>query len=248
MPVVPSKAIVPAPPKVSLANDRTSAFEPVRWIVPLSVRPPLTRNAEFVPDTVRSLLSVTPLVNVPLVLSVLKSSVEPFANCTVPPLITPKKFHDPVAAFNVSVEPVLVSVPLRLTVPPVRLIAPNPAVVKVPPRLRVEFVTVMVPVLVQLLPRFSVESVAVIVPVLPVARLFTANVAPLVACAVPVLTNVLLGEIVTVMPETLVEMRPAFTRKLPPPCSTCPPIDPEYPPEIVNVEARVSVEAPSIVT
>ncbi len=187
-------------------------------------------------------------MNVPLVLSVLISSVDPLANCTVPPLITPKKFHDPVAAFNVSVEPVFVSVPLRLTVPPVRLIVPNPEFVKFPPRLSVEFVTLIVPVFVQLPPRLSVELVTVIVPVLPVARLFTANVAPLVACAVPVLTNVLLGEIVSVMPETLVEMRPAFTRKLPPPCSTCPPIDPEYPPEIVNVEARVSVEAPSIVT
>src|SRR5258707_3537571 len=50
-------------------------------------------------------------------------------------------------------------------------------------------------------------------------------------CSADVFVKPLLGEIVSVMPETFVEIRPAFTRKLAPPCSTWPPIDPEYPTE-----------------
>ena len=39
----------------------------------------------------------------------------------MPPLIVPPlRFHDPVALLSVSVLPVFVSVPVRLTVPPVR--------------------------------------------------------------------------------------------------------------------------------
>ncbi len=89
MPVVPSKAIVPAPPNVSFPNDRTSLFEPVRWIVPLSVRPPLTRKAEFVPDTVRSPSNVTSFVNVPLVLSELMSTDCPGEQLITPPDTVP---------------------------------------------------------------------------------------------------------------------------------------------------------------
>ena len=51
---------------------------------------------------------------------------------------TPVQISEPVAAFNVNVDPVLFSVPVRFTTPPAREIVPIPAVVlKVPPRLTV---------------------------------------------------------------------------------------------------------------
>src|SRR5690348_8699778 len=104
------------------------------------VSPPFTRSAALVPETVRSLLSVTPLLNVPDVLLVASSSEAPSAKATVPPSIVPdvpEKFQDPVAAFRVSVVPVFFSVPVRFTTPPARLIVPIPAVPKDPARFTV---------------------------------------------------------------------------------------------------------------
>ncbi len=76
-------------------------------------------------------------MKVPDALSDVSSRVTASAKTTVPPLIVPKKFHDPVVAFSVSVAPALFSVPVRLITPPARLIVPMPAVVKVPPRFTV---------------------------------------------------------------------------------------------------------------
>src|SRR5690349_7355670 len=68
-------------------------------------------------------------------------------------------FHDPVASDRVSVPPL--TVPLRLTVPPVRVQVPTSAPVTVPPRLNVPPVTAIVPALAQ---TRSVEGLIVSVP------------------------------------------------------------------------------------
>src|SRR4029079_12446448 len=190
--------IVPLPSNVWSPNERTPAFEPVTWIVPLSVSPPLTRSAATEPEMVRSPFSVTPLVKVPEPLPASNSDA-PSANATVPPLIVPVKFHDPVTAFSVIVEPVFVTVPVWFVTPPAPLIVPNPAVVTVPPRFSVASVTLIVPVLLQALPSVAVP--------------------PLIAWNVPPLLKLPLTDSVSVCPATFAEITPLLTRLLVPPIS-----------------------------
>src|ERR1043166_5514617 len=151
------------------------------------------------PPTNASPLAMARLFELPMLTSlpsVTPDKVPPLAtNCappvavTVPPLIVPDTSHEPVAASNVN--PPL-SVPMRFTVPPVRLNTPKPACVKLPPRFTVPLVALMVPVLFQLLPKVSVEVSAVIVPLLPQVELLMFTVHPLVATSAPELVKVLL--------------------------------------------------------
>ena len=67
----------------------------------------------------------------------------------VPPVMVPPSRHGPVVSSRARVVPVLLRVPVRLTVPPERLKVPRPARVKEPPRFTVEFVVLMVPSLSQ---------------------------------------------------------------------------------------------------
>src|SRR5882757_4492740 len=176
-PVVPSNEIVPLPSNVSLPNELTWEYELIRWMVAFNVRPPLTLSPVFEPVIVKSLLSVTPLMNVPDTLFAANSNAAPSANTTVPPLIVPPaKFHEPVTAFNVSVVPVLVTVPVRFTTPPARVIVPIPAALKLPARLTVLAALLSmcsVPLLLQLLasvrtPPLTASIVPVLVKLLPV--------------------------------------------------------------------------------
>ena len=178
--------------------NRRSVVEPVLESVStaFNVNPLITvRKWPF--KIVMSLLSVTPS-NVPPLL--VDTSDEPSANATVPPTTAPPfKFHEPVVALTT--RSVLVSVPVRLTVPPVRLIVPMSSWVKVPSRFSVELFTVTVPSLSQSSSRVSVESVAEIAPVLVHVALLSVSVAPLMASAVPLLVNPLVL-IVRACPET----------------------------------------------
>jgi hypothetical protein len=75
-------------------------------------------------------------------------------------------FHDPVVVpLSVSVEPVLSSVPVKLTVPPLRDHVPSPEVVNEPPRFNVPAVTLIVPVFLQLPETLTVAPETLIVPV-----------------------------------------------------------------------------------
>ena len=182
-PDVPSNETVPLPPNVALPNELTCALEPIKWMVPFSVSPPLTRNPAAEPEIVRSLLSVTPLLNVPETLFAASNKAAPSANATVPPLIVPEKFHEPVVAFSVSVVPVLVSVPVRFTTPPARLKVPMPPVAfNVPPRFTV---------LAALASRWTV-------PPLVHEAGTTVRTPPPTASTVPALVKPLLGRIVKV--------------------------------------------------
>ena len=90
------------------------------------------------------------------------------------------------------------SVPVRFTVPPLRLNLPRAGTVKFPPRFTVELVAAIEPVLLQELlppPRFSVALLAVIVEVFVQIPL-SVNVPPLLAMSVPWLVKALLIVIV----------------------------------------------------
>ena len=95
------------------------------------------------------------------------TSSAPPASVTMPPLmVPPTRFHEPVVVVKARVVPVLFSVPVMFTVPPVRVNEPSAARVKLPPRLTVLLVAVIVPSLDQVLlelPRLSVEPEAVMV-------------------------------------------------------------------------------------
>src|SRR4051812_26313919 len=60
-------------------------------------------------------------------------------------MMPPAKFHEPVAALSARAVPVSTSVPVRLTVPPLRWKLPRAAGVKPPPRVTVLLVAAMVP-------------------------------------------------------------------------------------------------------
>ena len=134
------------------------------------------------------------------------SPLAPFC-CTVPPLIVPATRRiEPVAGEKVSVVPVLVSVPVRLTLPPKALSSvPSAESVKVPPKFTVlaASATRMVPALLQLavlidsvLPVFaSSRPVLLIVPPLAMVR-----VLPLLALIDPLLLKVPLLLMVSVRP------------------------------------------------
>ena len=87
-------------------------------IVPLSVRPPVTSTV-----TLPLITRVLPPDNVTPLFSVLPDDVCSWAPplvVTMPPLIVPlTRFQLPVEALNVKVVPVLLSVPVRFTVPAV---------------------------------------------------------------------------------------------------------------------------------
>ena len=141
---------------------------------------PFTSASKWLFEIVMSLLSVTPL-NVPPLVVVMND--EPSANAMVPPTtVPPSRFHEPVVASSVRVSPVLVSVPVTFTVPPVRVIVPKSELSK-------------------LLPRFNVPPSILKVPVLVQLALLSVSVAPLMASAVPLLVNPLVL-IVRACPET----------------------------------------------
>ncbi len=194
-------------------------------MIPFSVIPPATRSRALLPETVRSPLRVTPPVKVPAALSSDSSSVAPSANATVPPFTVPRKFQEPVLAFKVRVAPVLFTVPVRLTTPPVRLMVPSPAVVTAPPRFSVELTTLMAPLLLQLPPSVRVESVAEAMPALVMAMLVATTVPPFVAWIVPALVKMLLGPTVRLCAAMLALIRPLLARLLVPPVSHCSPTE-----------------------
>src|SRR6516225_7455097 len=168
--LLPPKSTVPVPPKVSVPwkNRRPNMVPealPRLTVLPFSVRPLVTVAPELFVRS-RSLLNVTPF-NVPLLVKV--SSAPPASVTVLLRSVPPTRFHEPVLAVKPSVVLVLSSVPVRLTVPPERVNMPNAAKVKLPPRLTVALVAVMVPVLLQALlplPRPSVPPLAVMVPLL----------------------------------------------------------------------------------
>jgi len=81
----------------------------------------------------------------------------------LPPLIVPPTSrHDPLAALRSKVVPVLLSTPVRLTVPPERTMLPAPPVENVPPRVSVEFVELIVPPFAQFPPSVNVPPVPIV--------------------------------------------------------------------------------------
>ena len=169
---------------------------------------PFTSASKWLFEIVMSLLSVTPL-NVPPLVVVMND--EPSANAMVPPTtVPPSRFHEPVVASSVRVSPVLVSVPVTFTVPPVRVIVPMPAVVKEPSSSSVELSMFSVPV--------AFDHVALSIFRIP----------PLIASAVPLFVKVkLVVPIVSVCPETSAESVPSLIsvlaelrEMLPRPCTS----------------------------
>src|SRR5262249_20844419 len=125
-------------------------------------------------------------------------------------MVPPSRTQVPVVALRARVVPVLVSVPVRLTVPPLRLKVPSWASANVPPRFTVELVAVMVPPLDQLPERFSVEFVTVVVLLLDQGpeRL---RLPPFAASSGPVLDQVA-ALTVTAPPLASASMVPWLTR------------------------------------
>ena len=147
------------PLKTELASmNRSKPYAPVELpsatAALLRVSPPVTLMLEL-PTAVRSSAkgwvgspSTTTPAKVPPVPVPINRA--PSLTVTVPPLIVPPaRFQDPVIAFSASVVPVLVKVPVRLTVPPERLRVASCAWVKVPPRFSVLLVALTLPGLVQ---------------------------------------------------------------------------------------------------
>src|SRR5262249_55091895 len=103
--------------------------------------------------------SITPPINLLLLLFVANSALVPVAD-TVPPLIVPAaRFHEPLLLSSSNVADVAVRGPVRLTVRALRLKVPSPAVVKVPPRLIVELALLSVLMVPRLLQEFAGEIV-----------------------------------------------------------------------------------------
>ncbi len=94
--------------------------------------------------------SKVPLIVTPLKVPLFTTSETPVAVVIVPPsTVPPSNTHEPLAALSARVVPVLVSTPVRLTVPPLRVNAPKSASVKLPPRFTVTLVALIAPALVQ---------------------------------------------------------------------------------------------------
>jgi hypothetical protein len=161
VPVAPvnNRPLLPLPPKTTLPVPSSVCVpEKLSWLkvlpslapsvaVPLSVSPLVTVALPELLAPSRSLLRVTPL-NVPPEL--VSTSWAPPAPVTVPPLtVPPASCHEPVVAVRAKVAAALFSVPVMLTMPPVRLNVPRSAVLTVPSRLTVPALTVMVPLLLQ---------------------------------------------------------------------------------------------------
>ena len=166
--------------------------------------------------------TVTPSSTPPLVLKA--RPLAPFS-CTVPPLmVPPTSVILPVAALNVSVLAVLLSVPVKLRLPPAPLLKlPSPLLVKVPPRLMVlvASTTLMAPVLLQLaalmvsVPPLRASSVPLL------AKLFT----PLPILGVPTV-SVRAFRLALIVPWLVrLALPPARMRvvpMVPEPCTTAP--------------------------
>src|ERR1035438_5179485 len=127
--------------------------------VPFNTNPPCTvRLAPLTAlPTSNTPLTVTPL-NVPL----LTTNDAPLVVRTLPPrTLPPLSTHEPeLAPSNTSVVLVLFNVPVRFTVPPLRVNAPRLASVNAPPRFTVAFVTLMAPALAQLPFKVSVDPLS----------------------------------------------------------------------------------------
>src|SRR6185436_99444 len=158
----------------------------------------------------------------------LGTSVWALSDVIVPPLtVPPGRFHGPVALFSASVEPALLSVPVRSTAPvpvrekPAKL---NADVVNVPPSVSGEFVRLSVPGLLQALLNFTVAPSAVIVPpaalVQFVGEMFSV---PPVSWIAPLLVK-LTPATVSVRPATSERIRPLLTSVIEPPYQRLPPM------------------------
>jgi hypothetical protein len=90
---------------------------------------------------------------------------EPLEVVIVPPVILPPdaRFHPLV---SVNIDPVLFSVPVTFTVPPVLVIVPKPDVLNVPPMFSVPLLTLIVPLLLQEPPKANVPPLTLIAPLL----------------------------------------------------------------------------------
>ncbi len=161
-----------------------------------------------------SAFMVTPSSVPPAVVKIISA---PALVVTVPPTIFPRRMNQlPVVASSVSPD-VFVRVPVRFTVPPVRLIVPRFGGVKLPPRLTVPPASSIVPVFAQL----------------PA----NVRVAPLEARSVPVLVQF---EAATVrVPPPSESISPSLVR-LPPPAAIWP-----FFPCTVTVEAKRRVVPPA---
>ena len=158
-----------------------------------------------------STVTVTPLDTLMSMLSVTPSSVEfpvavrdePLALVTVPFLILPlvARFHEPVEELSVRVELLLSSVPVRFTVPPLRVQVVPLFSVKLPPRFKVPLLTLMVPVLLQVPPVVKVVPLTFIVPeLLQVPALGERLMAPVVDSMVP---ELVIGEMMFIVVEAV---------------------------------------------
>src|SRR5262249_6067786 len=156
---VPPSVCVPLP--ASVRND----CQPLAKELPLSWTVPPLRVSPWLTVTVTVLLmfslpaSVTPVpaVVLPRVLLVVAFSWVAPATVTVPPTIVPPARFQVGPVPTVRLLPVLVSVPVRFTVPPLieKPLTPDAAVAKVPPRFSVEEVALTLPAFCQAPLRFS---------------------------------------------------------------------------------------------
>ena len=173
-------------------------------VVPLSRTLPVFSSRS--PPVTATLASVPPLLVV--------DRIEPAVWLTVPPLIVPpNRFQVPVAASRVSVEAALFKVPLRFTVPPVRVKPAKlkPEVENVPPRLKVAEVIDTVPAELHEPPKVRVLPLAAVIEAGLVQLLALTVRVPAVACNVALLVNVLLL-IVSVRPAASAVIRPSLIR------------------------------------
>ncbi len=173
----PPKRILPVPDHACVPSAVSVAevlpFAGPSRIVPFKVRPPVTFifGAETLPmSSVPS--SVTPLMVLLLLTAV--RTLPPLVVIVPPMMVPPYTFQPPVRLSSARVLPVLSRVPVRFTVPPVRLNEPGgagakmprPAVVKGPaepwllPKSSVPPLTRMLPVLVQPEPAMASVSLA----------------------------------------------------------------------------------------
>src|SRR4051794_26942300 len=164
----------PVPPSVCVPERNTpSSVEIEAWPVsvrrPSTVRPPVTDRPRTLSMTMSlPAVSVTPLSVPDDRLSAWSDA--PFRVVMEPPLIVAEwKTHVPQPPFAPSrgrVEPALLGVPVRVTVPPLRLTVPRPAVEKLPPRVTFALVREIVPAIDQFpaVVRLAAVPLAMIAP------------------------------------------------------------------------------------
>ena len=160
-------------------------------------------------------MTLLPTSNVPSIVTPLKvpvpftTSVAPPAVVIVPPsTVPPSNTHEPLAAFSARVVLVLVSTPVRLTVPPLRVNAPKAANVKLPPRSTVTLVALIAPALVHAPLRLNVPAPFMINVALGLfCSTLMVRLPPLVPCARASLMNGC-ASMEIVPPLTSAEMTP----------------------------------------